>query len=465
MTGITPEELAGMIQDKIPLLILDTRNEGEFVRGHIAGAANAGFGTMQQKQVVIAKTPRTFKVVLIDHDGSEAQQSAGLMARFGFDAHFLEGGMAGWTGSTVKSGQRSVLSGEDLWRSISEKEDLFLLDVREPHEFADFRIPGAVNVPLSQLFAPGSRQSVPEGRKVITICSHGNRSMVATFALAQMGIEASSLEGGMARWNQVLSPTATIRDAGLTLIQVEKVGKGCLSYILGSGGKAVVIDPAHPASRYTEIAAEEGLAIVAVADTHQHADHVSAAAQLAQMTGSRLYLSADEDYRIDAVRISGGGSIPFGEERLLTVHTPGHTAGSMTYLAGSYAFCGDILSVDGVGRPDLRDRADEFAERLYNTLHTEMLKLPPDTKIFPAHRGAGTELADDDTYHTTPEMASRMTLMGLERADFVKRVAGTAEPRPANYSMIIRINRGSIPVSSGQIPDLEMGPNRCSVRA
>jgi glyoxylase-like metal-dependent hydrolase (beta-lactamase superfamily II) len=288
--------------------------------------------------------------------------------------------------------------------------------------------------------------------------------MVATFALAQNGLESTSLVGGMSLWNQVLGAT-TLKENDITIIQVEKIGKGCLSHVIGSNGEAVVIDPTHPAKKYIEFAQKEGLKITKVIDTHQHADHVSAAKDLAQMTGSKLYLSKIEEYKIDSEKIEDGNIIQFGPKQLRVIHTPGHTPGSMSFvLDDKYVFSGDILFVEGIGRPDLRDQAEEFAAKLYDTLHNKLLKFGDDVKIFPTHHGEGVNPTKDGIFYTTVQNAKKLPLLDLGQAEFVSKVVSITTPRPMNYSMIIKINKGVIPISSEQIPDLEMGPNRCSIR-
>ena len=434
------------------------------MRGHVPGAANAICSSMQQKQVIMSKIPPNMKVVLIDDGGTEAKQNATMMARFGFDAHYLKDGIKSWSGELVKSTQDTTISGDDLWSTIKEDSDVFLLDVREPQEFAEFKIPGAVNIPLSQLFMPGSQLQLPKDKKIVTICSHGNRSMVATFALAQNGLESTSLVGGMSLWNQVLNST-TLQEGDITIIQVEKVGKGCLSHIIGSNGEAVVIDPTYPPSKYVEFAQKQGLKITKVIDTHQHADHVSAAKDLAQIAGSKLYLSKLEEYKIDSEKIEDGNTISFGAKSLKVIHTPGHTPGSMSFvLDDKYVFSGDILFVEGIGRPDLRDQAEEFATKLYDTLHNKLLKFGDDVRIFPTHHGEGVIPTKDGIFYTTVQNAKKLPLLDLAQAEFVSKVVSITTPRPMNYSMIIKINKGVIPISPVQIPDLEMGPNRCSIR-
>ncbi len=461
---ITPDELSQILQNKDQVLILDIRAKERYLAGHISGAANAVCDSMQQKQAIMSKIPPSMKIILVDDDATAAKENAAMMARFGFDAHYLKDGMKSWDKEIVKGTRDTTIDGYSLWSSLKQNDEVFLLDVREPEEFSEFKIPGAVNIPLSELFRPGSHLQIPKDKKIVTICSHGNRSMVATFALAQKGIESTSLVGGMALWNQVLNAT-TLKEAGLTIIQVEKIGKGCLSHIVGSDGEAVVIDPTYPAQKYLEFAKKEGLKITKVIDTHQHADHVSAARDLASIAGAKLYLSRLEEYKIESERIGDSDTISFGSKQLKVMHTPGHTAGSMSFVIDDrIVFSGDTLFVEGVGRPDLRDQAEEFATKLYDTLHNKLLKFPDDTKIFPTHHGEGVNPTQNGIYYTTVKMARSLPLLDLSRPEFVSKIVSITTPRPMNYSMIIKINKGTIPVSPMQIPDLEMGPNRCSIR-
>jgi glyoxylase-like metal-dependent hydrolase (beta-lactamase superfamily II)/rhodanese-related sulfurtransferase len=463
--GISAEELAKSLQNKEDILILDLRINEKFMEGHIPTSASVAAESPQQKQAMLSKVPGAFKIILVDDGSGEAEQYANAMSRFGYRAHFLQGGISQWKSELQKSSQTPVISGDNLFAKINNEKDVFLLDVREPMEFAEFKIPGAVNIPLGELFMPDVQEKLPKDKKIVTICSHGNRSMVATFTLAQKGIEASSLSGGMALWNQVLHDKVAVKESDLTVVQVEKVGKGCLSHIIGSGEEAAVIDPNHPASKYVEFAQKQGLRITKVIDTHQHADHVSATRELASMTGAKLYYSAKEDYKIQAERLDDGNEIQIGAKKLKVIHTPGHTTGSMTYIFDDkYVFSGDILFVEGIGRPDLRDQAEQFSQELYDTLHNKLLTLPNDVKIFPTHHGEGVNPTENGIYYTTPEMAKKLPLLNLPKDEFVKKIVSVTTPRPMNYGMIIKVNKGTIPPNPMMIPDLEMGPNRCSIR-
>ncbi len=462
--GITVDELSKSIENKDVILILDLRKKEQFNEGHIPNSANVAAESPQQKQVILSKIPAAFKIILVDDGTGEAEQYAGAMTRFGFRAQFLKGGITEWKSDLAKSTQDAIISNDNLYNSIKSNKDVFLLDVREPMEYSEHKIPGAVNIPLGEIFMPGLQEKLPKDKKIVTICSHGNRSMVAMFALAQKGIEASSLTGGMSQWNQVLNATLAVKDGDLTIIQVEKVGKGCLSHIIGSSGEAAVIDPTYPASKYIEFAKNHDFKITGVIDTHQHADHVSAARELAVQTNAKLYFSAKEEYEIESERLDDGTQIQLGSKQIKVIHTPGHTAGSMTYVIDDrYVFSGDILFIESIGRPDLRDKAEEFATALYDTIHNKILTLPQDAKIFPTHHGEGVEPTKNGIYFTTPEIAKKLTLLDLSKEEFVKKIVSVTNPRPMNYSMIIKVNKGIIPPNPMMIPELEMGPNRCSV--
>lgn len=458
---ISPDDLHRLIQDRSPLLIFDLRLKEEFQEGHIEGSAHAVCDA-RAKETIMPKIPKNVKIVLVDGDGSMSAPTAQMMKSMGFDVHYLKDGIKSWNKGFVKSAQHAAVSADDVWKSL-QSGDLFLLDVREPDEFSDFKIPGSVNVPLKDLFDPESVSKIPKNKKIVTICPHGNRAMVATFALIRNGVPAQALMGGLTGWNQLLNPTQ-VSDHPV-IIQVEKVGKGCLSYIAASGGDAVVIDPLYPAEKYQEIAKSRGFTITKIIDTHQHADHVSAARDLAAISGAKFFESGLETWDLEADFLNDGDVVTFGQSKIRVLHTPGHTPGSMSYLLDEkYVFTGDTLFVESVGRPDLRDKAAEFAAHLYGSLHNKLLKLPPHVVVLPAHHGEFVK-PQSGVYSTTIEKAKTHHVLSLSKDDFVREIEKITLPRPMNYRKIIDINKGSAPLNRNEIPDLEIGPNRCSIIA
>lgn len=460
---IDAETLYQDIKSQKPLLVFDLRAKNNFVQGHIEGSVHAVCDA-RAKDTIMPRIPKDVKIVLVDEDGKLAAETAIMMKSYGFDAYYLKDGIKSWNKNLIKKQTEVLISPQDLWAKLRQNEDIFLVDVRQPEEFSEFHIPGSINIPLAELFSINIQDKIPKGKQVVTICPHGNRSMVAAFALVRKGIEARSLTGGLAAWGQVLD-SQTVTNDGTTIIQVEKIGKGCLSYIVGSDGQALVIDPVYPAEKYLEFAKNAGLKIIKVADTHQHADHVSAARYLAKLTGSELYMSKYENYDFESKRIGDGDVIKVGKSTIKVIHTPGHTAGSLSYLLdGKYVFTGDVLFVEGIGRPDLRNKAKEFASDLYNTLHKKLLTLPQQTKVLPAHHGENVE-RKNGVFVATINDVKRFTILKLPQNEFVIKVAGTSMPKPMNYEKIIQINKSSAPPPVLDIANLEIGPNRCSINA
>ena len=143
------------------------------------------------------------------------------------------------------------------------------------------------------------------------------------------------------------------------------------SYIVGcqQQGTAVVVDPRRDVQVYLELASQNNLRIVAVTETHIHADYLSGARELAAQTGATLYLSDEggEDWRYGFPHegLRGGSEINLGQVTLKALHTPGHTPEHLSFLVSDGArtdepvmlLSGDFVFVGDLGRPDLLDEA------------------------------------------------------------------------------------------------------------
>ena len=185
------------------------------------------------------------------------------------------------------------------------------------------------------------------------------------------------------------------------------------SYLVGCqvSGEAVVVDPRRDTDVYHEIAAAEGMTIVAVAETHIHADYLSGTRELALATGATMYVSdeggPDWTYGSDfdgAVRMKDGHEITLGNITIRAVHTPGHTPEHLSFLITDgaqstepgFMLTGDFVFVGDVGRPDLLDEAAggidtrfEGAKDLFSSLRDRFLTLPDYVQVLPAH-GSGS---------------------------------------------------------------------------
>ncbi len=357
-----------------------------------------------------------------------------------------------------------LISAEHLVQSLDADPSLYVLDVRESDEYEDWKIPGALNIPLGELAA--RRGEIPEGRHVVVVCAKGARAAQGAAILAEHGYASQILEGGMGSWASTYD--AVEGDfAGARVVQIRRRGKGCLYYVIGAGERCGVIDPALELTQYLHVASTHGWRVTDVLDTHLHADHVSGARLLVEATGATLRLSAADPFNFDFVALNDGQLIELSDGIGLgvsAVSVPGHTEGSTLFSLGDAAiFTGDTLFLESVGRPDLADQAEEFANLLYRSLHEKVLPLGDATMVFPAHYGASVEIhADEFVARALGELRSRLPALAFSEDAFVRWAIANVKDRPPNYQHIVLINAGSETLNDDSF-DLELGPNRCAI--
>jgi glyoxylase-like metal-dependent hydrolase (beta-lactamase superfamily II) len=357
----------------------------------------------------------------------------------------------------------SPMSGEELATRLDDPL-LYLIDVREPDEVAAWQIPGSHNIPLASL---ASRvDEVPLDKDLVLVCAKGTRAREGVELLAQQGIASRVLEGGMGAWGSTYDHV-TDDFAGATVVQLRRRGKGCLSYVVGAGSRAVVIDPSRELRQYMDVARDYGWTITHVLDTHLHADHLSGARELAAATGAALWLNPADHFHFDFEPLADGKSIelkPGVDLRVSSVSVPGHTEGSTMYQLGEKAiFTGDTLFLESVGRPDLADQAEAFAHHLFKSLHERVLPLNDEITVFPAHFGPGVAVhAGQFVASALGTLRRSLAPLALDEHDFVDWAIANVKDRPGNYEQIVQINEGHVQISS-DAEELEMGPNRCAI--
>ncbi|HLK45518.1 MAG TPA: MBL fold metallo-hydrolase, partial [Acidimicrobiales bacterium] len=261
---------------------------------------------------------------------------------------------------------------------------------------------------------------------------------------------------------------ATLDLGAATVVQVRRRGKGCLSYLVGSGGAAVVIDPSADVAQYTSRAERRGWTITHVLDTHLHADHVSGARELATRTGAELCLNPLDAVAYPHTALSDGQLVRVAEDVALSVSvlsTPGHTNGSTVFVLGEdAAFTGDTLFLESVGRPDLAERAEEFAHALYGSLHDKLLTLPDSLVVLPAHFGQVVSVhAGELVAATLGDLRARLWQLSADEDRFVEWAVSSVAERPPNYVEIVGVNQRGTDLGATERASLEAGPNRCAV--
>ena len=170
------------------------------------------------------------------------------------------------------------------------------------------------------------------------------------------------------------------------------------SYLLGGTNTCAIVDPRRDVEIYVQAAAEMGMKITHILETHLHADFVSGHLDLAEKTGAAIYAPKAGRCAFKHKAVAEGDRFRIEDMDIKVLDTTGHTPEHITYVVTDKArgpepvciFCGDTLFVGDVGRPDLfPGKAKELASKLYDNLHTKLLKLPDFCEVYPAH-GAGS---------------------------------------------------------------------------
>ncbi|MGH3732181.1 MAG: MBL fold metallo-hydrolase [Acidimicrobiales bacterium] len=363
----------------------------------------------------------------------------------------------------MAAGTISTITGDELVGQL-EDSGLFLLDVREPDEVAEWQIPGVHNIPLGTL--DSRLDEIPSEGDVVVICAKGTRAQQGAELLADHGIASRVLEGGMGSWGSTYD-TVSGEFAGATVVQLRRRGKGCLSYVVGAGDRAVVIDPSRDLVHYLAVAQQNGWTITHVLDTHLHADHLSGARELAGACGAALWLNPADPFQFAFEPLEDGKSIelaPGVDLVVSSVSVPGHTEGSTMYQLGQQAiFTGDTLFLESVGRPDLADEAEGYAHHLFHSLHERVLPLDNDIMVFPAHFGVGVAVYSGRfVARRLGELRDELAPLTFDEDEFVRWAVANVKDRPGNYRQIVGINAGRADLDASA-SELELGPNRCAI--
>ncbi len=225
------------------------------------------------------------------------------------------------------------------------------------------------------------------------------------------------------------------------------------SYLIADteSGVAAVVDPRRDIQTYLDDAAADGLEIRYVIETHFHADFLSGHLELAEATGAEIVYGSAAQAEYPIRRVTTGERIALGDPDTGVVlefrETPGHTPESISIVVFEHGsdeqpfgvLTGDTLFIGDVGRPDLLASvgvtADELARQLYTSLREQLMTLPDETKVFPAH-GAGSACGKNLSTETVSTIGEQRQMnyavqpMGVE--DFV--VQGTeGQPSAPGY--------------------------------
>ncbi len=255
---------------------------------------------------------------------------------------------------------------------------------------------------------------------------------------------------------------------------------GCLahaSYLFGSDGEAVVVDPQRDVEIYLEAAQKQNLKIRHIFETHLHADFISGHKELAARTGATIYIGKAAEATFPHVAVSDGFELQVGQALVRVLETPGHTPESCCFVITGEerapspwaVLTGDTLFIGDVGRPDLSKShtPQQLAGLMFDSLHQKLMTLPNEVLVYPAH-GAGSlcgrNMRAERSSTIGTELLTNYALQIKDRDEFIRQMTANLPARPDYFLEDAAINRAGAeslaelpplaPISANKLKDM-----------
>lgn len=371
-----------------------------------------------------------------------------------------------------------AMTAAELAEIVINQKDLFILDVRNEDAFKDWQVEGKnveiLNIPYFDLLegVESVLPRIPADKPVIVVCAkEGSSKFVAEQLVEAADRDVYYLEGGMKTWSEHVEPVkiGDLSDGG-ELYQFVRIGKGCLSYMVISGGEAIVIDPVRLTDVYTDFLKQKNAVLKYAVDTHLHADHISGGRMLAEKTGASYYIPEDDakEVTFSYQPLNNNDVLQAGKTEIAVqaLYSPGHTIGSTSLIVDNrYLLTGDILFIDSIGRPDLAGKAEDWVGDLRASLYVTYQTLNDDLWVLPAHFSKKEEIDDQGRVMEKLRVLYKENA-GLQVEDenvFRKMVTENLPPQPNAYEDIRQTNMGRVQPEPEEQTEMEIGPNRCAV--
>jgi glyoxylase-like metal-dependent hydrolase (beta-lactamase superfamily II) len=229
--------------------------------------------------------------------------------------------------------------------------------------------------------------------------------------------------------------------------QLYEAESSTYTYLVGDrdSKEAVIIDSVlETVDRDLKLIQELGLTLKYILDTHVHADHITGAGRLRDLTGAKSAMSLHSKVKCVDILLNDRDTLKVGKTEIQAIYTPGHTDSCMSYLIGNRVFTGDALLIRGTGRTDFQGGS---SETLYDSIHNKLFSLPDHTEVYPGHDYRGqTKSTVGLEKQYNPRVGNKKS-----KSDFVKIMSelNLANPKkihealPANLSCGVVANQKS----------------------
>lgn len=353
----------------------------------------------------------------------------------------------------------------------------FILDVRTEEDYRAWQIEcrytlNILNIPYIDFIEEPevAMAKLPKDEEIVVVCGKGDASRFVADMLAQRGFSSCNISGGMRAWGSLYRHSTIWDEGNIKVVQFNRVGKGCLSYVLVSGSEAAVIDAGRHVENYLSYLLGNSLKLKYVFDTHLHADHLSGGRKLADATGAVYHVSPVEmeGGKIKYAPLPARGDFSLGTTSITirSVQAPGHTPGhNVFFFENRFLFSGDLLFINSLGRPDLGGKASEWVGDLYHTVQTVLAEYGDSVIVLPAHTSGIQDMDESGrVLGILGELRKRNRLVATKNQDeFFKEVLSHIPKEPEDYQKMRQANLGLSTPDEATQSIWETGKNLCAV--
>ena len=206
----------------------------------------------------------------------------------------------------------------------------------------------------------------------------------------------------------------------------------------GKGREALLIDPViENVGKYINLLTELNLKLVKVIDTHIHADHVTGASKLKDITKCSTIMGYHTPAESVQIKVKDDEYINLDNLKIRAMYTPGHTSDSYSFLMGKYLFSGDTLLINGTGRTDFQNGN---AKDAYNSIFNKLLKLPEETFLYPAHDYKGERVS---TIGKEKKQNPRLQVNSVDEYVEIMNNLNLKKPEKIEFNVAKNINLGA----------------------